>query len=124
MGVRGQRHVPAALSPGKKRYPLYRRLGGPQGLLVWVWKIFPPPGFDPRTVQSVVSGYTDRAIPVHRGLEETSILPCIFENQFQTLTQHNDQNCSLDIFIIILNNPTSFNVQGTIFSHCFGLVPT
>ena len=31
MGVGGQRHAPTALSPGKTRYPLYRRLGGPQG---------------------------------------------------------------------------------------------
>jgi hypothetical protein len=31
MGVGGQRHAPAALLPGKTRYPLYRRLGG----LVW-----------------------------------------------------------------------------------------
>ena len=27
----GQRHAPAALPPGKTRYPLYRGLGGPQG---------------------------------------------------------------------------------------------
>jgi hypothetical protein len=26
----GKRHAPAALPPGKTRYPLYRRLGGPQ----------------------------------------------------------------------------------------------
>ena len=26
-GVRGQRHAPAALPPGKTRYPLRRRLG-------------------------------------------------------------------------------------------------
>ena len=32
MGVDGQRHTPAALPPGKTRYPLYRRLGGPEGL--------------------------------------------------------------------------------------------
>ena len=31
MGVGGQRPAPAALPPGKPRYPLYRRLGGPQG---------------------------------------------------------------------------------------------
>ena len=30
MGVGGQRHAPAALPPGKTRYPLYRRLDGPQ----------------------------------------------------------------------------------------------
>jgi hypothetical protein len=31
MGVGGQRHAPAALPPGNSRYPLYRRLSGPQG---------------------------------------------------------------------------------------------
>ena len=30
-GVGGQHHAPAALPPGKTRYPLYTRLGGPQG---------------------------------------------------------------------------------------------
>jgi hypothetical protein len=29
--VGGQRHAPAALPPGKTRYHLQRRLGGPQG---------------------------------------------------------------------------------------------
>ena len=40
----GQRHAPAALPPGKTRYPLYRRLGGPQGRSEWVRKISPPTG--------------------------------------------------------------------------------
>jgi len=31
MRVGDQRHAPAALPPGKARYTLYRRLGGPQG---------------------------------------------------------------------------------------------
>jgi hypothetical protein len=31
-GVGGQRHARAALPPGKTRYPLYRRLGGPHSL--------------------------------------------------------------------------------------------
>jgi hypothetical protein len=52
-GVGGLRHAPAALSRGKTRYPLYRRLGGPQGRSVHVRKISPPPRFDPRTVQPV-----------------------------------------------------------------------
>ena len=30
-GVGGQRHDPAALPPGNTRYPLCRRLDGPQG---------------------------------------------------------------------------------------------
>ena len=65
MGVGGQRHAPAALLPGKTRYPLYRRLGGPQGRSGRVQKILPIPGFDPRTVQHVASRYTDWAIPAH-----------------------------------------------------------
>ena len=43
-GVGGQRHAPAALPPGKTRYPLYRRLGGPQGRSGRVRKISPPTG--------------------------------------------------------------------------------
>ena len=62
MVVGGQRHAPAALPPGKTRYPFYRRLGGPQGRSGQVRKISPPPGFDPRTVQPVASRYTDWAI--------------------------------------------------------------
>jgi hypothetical protein len=63
MGVGGQRHAPATLTPGMTRYPLYRRLGGPQGRSGRVLKISPPPGFDPRTVQPVASRYTDYGIP-------------------------------------------------------------
>ena len=48
-------------TPGKTRYPLYRRLCGPQGRFGQVRKISPPPGFDPRTVQPVASRYTDWA---------------------------------------------------------------
>ena len=48
-----------SLPPGKTRYPLYRRLGGPQGRAGQVQKISSPPGFDPRTVQPVASRYTD-----------------------------------------------------------------
>jgi hypothetical protein len=47
------------LPPGKTRYPLYRRLVGPQGRSGQVRKISLPPGFDPRTVQPVTSRYID-----------------------------------------------------------------
>ena len=46
------------------RYPLHRRLGGPQGRSGRVRKISPAPGFDSRTVQPVASRYTDWAVPV------------------------------------------------------------
>jgi len=51
-----------SLSPGKTRYPLYRRLGGLQGRFGQVRKISPTQGFDPRTVQPVSSRYLDYAI--------------------------------------------------------------
>jgi hypothetical protein len=38
MGMGGQRHVPAALPPGKTQYPSYRRLAG------WTGAEIPPPG--------------------------------------------------------------------------------
>ena len=41
------------------RYPLYRTLGGFQGLSGRAWKITPPPGFDPWTIRPEVSRYTD-----------------------------------------------------------------
>ena len=57
----GQQHAPAALPPGKTRYPLYGWAPGP----VWTGEenLDPPPGFDPRTVQPVASRNTDWAIP-------------------------------------------------------------
>jgi hypothetical protein len=60
-GERSASRPGRTLPPGKTRYPLYRRLGGPQGRSRQVRKISPPPGFDPRTVQSVGSRYTDYA---------------------------------------------------------------
>ena len=65
MGLGGQRHAPAALPPGKTRYPLYKRLGGPQGRSGRVRKILPLPGLDPPTVQPAASRYTDWAIAAH-----------------------------------------------------------
>ena len=62
-GGGGQRHALAVLPKGKTRYPLNRRLGGPQSRSEQVWKISPQLGFDPRTVQPVGSRYTDWAIP-------------------------------------------------------------
>ena len=62
------------LPPGKTRYPLYRRLGGPQGLSGQVRKISPPPsGFDPWTVHPVArrySGYATRPIMFYQDRTE------------------------------------------------------
>jgi hypothetical protein len=42
--VGDQRHAPSILLPGKTRYPLSRRLDGPQGRPGRVRKISPPTG--------------------------------------------------------------------------------
>ena len=44
MRVGGQRHAPAALLPGKTRYPSYRRLVGPQDRSGQVRKFSPLTG--------------------------------------------------------------------------------
>jgi hypothetical protein len=62
MGVGGQCHALNALLLGKTRYPLYRRLGGPQDQSGQMQKISPPMGFDPWTIQPIASHYTDYAI--------------------------------------------------------------
>jgi len=46
------------LPPGMTRYPLYRRLGGPQGQSGRAENLVTT-GIRPRTVQPVVSRYTD-----------------------------------------------------------------
>jgi hypothetical protein len=68
MGVSGQRHAPAALYPRGKdpRYPLDRRLGGPQsrsGRRDWEKNPLPLSGsnLDHPIVQPVVRHYTDWA---------------------------------------------------------------
>jgi len=48
-----QRHALAAVPLGKTRYPLYRRLCGPQSRSARVRVISTPPGFVPLTVQRV-----------------------------------------------------------------------
>jgi hypothetical protein len=66
MGMGGQRHVLTAFPPAK-RPGAHCTWGseGPKTGLDGCGKILPPPGFDRLTVQTVVSRYTDWAIPAH-----------------------------------------------------------
>jgi hypothetical protein len=78
--------VKAALRPGKTRYPLYGRLGGPQGRSGRVRKISPPPGFDLRTVQPVAS-------PTELSRPMIMIIPCIKrKDPIKDLWIHIDSN--------------------------------
>jgi len=69
MGVDCHRHASTALPPGMIRYPLYRRLGGPQGRSGRVRKISPQAGFDHRTVHLAACCYTNYSIPVHHHVD-------------------------------------------------------
>jgi hypothetical protein len=52
--------TPGHFTSGKEsQYPLYRRLGGPQGRSGRVRKISFPPGFDSQTIQPVAGRFTD-----------------------------------------------------------------
>jgi hypothetical protein len=63
MGVDGQCHTPATLPQGKETwYPLYKRLGGPQGQSGWLRKISPLVGFIPHTVHPIMNHSTDYAV--------------------------------------------------------------
>jgi hypothetical protein len=71
--------MPWLLYPQRKaQCPLYRTLGGPQSQSGQVRKISPPPGFDPWTVQSIASCYTDYAISA----PGANMVPSINDNPF------------------------------------------
>jgi len=79
MGLGGQRHAPAALPPGKTRYPLYRRLYDPQGRSGLVRRISPHTGIRTRTVQYVASRYNDWAIATSsRKVISMKYFECVF----------------------------------------------
>ena len=60
MGVGGQRqrHIQAAVVLLGERPGTHCQSG-------WVWKILPPPGFNPETNQPVAGRYTDCAIEAY-----------------------------------------------------------
>jgi hypothetical protein len=64
MGVGGQRHAPAAFTPGIDLVPIVQEAGWAPGP-VWTGaeNLDPPLGFNPRAVQPVASCYTHCAIP-------------------------------------------------------------
>ena len=57
---------PASFTPGKTRYTLYRRLGGPQGQAGRVRKISPPTGIRSPDRPAQASRYNDYGILAHK----------------------------------------------------------
>jgi hypothetical protein len=97
------------LPPGKTRYQLYRGLGGSQGRYGQVRKISPPPGFDLRTVQPVVSRYNDWATrPTFRIIHmwiQTSLLQWPIPSPPKILTFPSETPCILYYHKLVLLQP-------------------
>jgi hypothetical protein len=95
------------LPPGKTRYPLCRRLGGPQGRSGQARKISPPPGFDPRTVQPVASRY------IHNVFISIFIIYNV---------KHNYYNCRCLYCLLVTRFGTLLGHHQAILEACFPLV--
>jgi len=65
MGMDVLLHSPAALPRERDPVPIAREAGWPQGRTKQARNISPSPEFDPWTVQSVASPYTDCSVPAH-----------------------------------------------------------
>jgi hypothetical protein len=82
--MRGQHHTPAALRWEREQAPIVQETGRAPG---WVWTVaenlvsppLPPSGFNPKTVQSVVTRYTDWDIPAHTF---TGLLLIVLSNMY------------------------------------------
>ena len=100
MEVGGQRHAPAALPPGKTRYPPYMKLGWPHGRSRQVRKISPPTGI--RSLDRPARSY-----PLYRlsypgpprlpsGFQNCFMLVIlsqkVLRNQVEVVAGHDDEN--------------------------------
>jgi len=77
-----------SLPPGKTRYQLYKRLGGPQGRSGHVRKISPPPGFDPRTVHPGSQSLFRLRYPAH---SQIWVLPKKADNLSGVVTEGSER---------------------------------
>jgi hypothetical protein len=92
MGVGGKNDAPDFLPSRKTQYPLYGRLGGPQGWSGQLQKISPPTRIQTLDLQPIAICYTDSAtrdstkviniiIKVYTGLQTTTLARHIFAIQ-------------------------------------------
>ena len=87
------------------RYPLYRRLGGPQGQSGRVLNITPPPGFDPRTVHTVASGYADWAVVTNIQKQALRFGHTCFRPQVVLDTDDYGKKSLWMLVILLMQNP-------------------
>jgi hypothetical protein len=116
MGVGGQCHDLATFSPGMTQYPLYRRLGGPQGWAEWARKTLLHTGmgspFHPARSKSLylLSYPSPCSFKVVR--KNTSILRVIMA---YWLTNESSYT-GFQIFVLFCHNLTSFHTICLSFS--------
>ena len=99
------------ITPGKEtRYLLWRRLGGPQDLFGRERKISTSPVLDPRTVQPVVSRYTDYAISAQWTLVITVINLPVLQMTVNFLSSWATYEAALRLLVLgtINTYPTAF----------------
>jgi hypothetical protein len=90
---------PGCLPPEETQYPLYRRLGGPQGWSGQVRKISPPSGFNPLTFQPIqrVTILTELSWPTYK---EMNAVNCdIHTKQVNTLCGQNAEFLALRLLV-------------------------
>jgi hypothetical protein len=104
------------LLPGKIQFTLYRRLGGPRAGLDRCGK----PGFDPRTVQSVASRYTDSAtrpavsFSLRENSGETYLTDCTERSKGRTRTGAPVPKTSAVTNKVIVFDKTADEVSGDV----------
>ena len=84
------------ISHKETRYPLHRRLGGPQGRSGRLLKIPPSMHSNPRTVQPVVSRYTTWTIPAHYYYSDKYVIPFILGVNSVFLIEREREKCILN----------------------------
>ena len=86
MGVGGQRHAPAAFTPGKDPVPIVQAAGWAPGK-GWIGaENLAVPGFDPWTVQLVGSRYIDYATrPTNESVPTVIRKQTISQNRFHAI---------------------------------------
>jgi len=107
-----RQHASAPLPPVKTRFPLYRRLGVPEGRSGQVRNTSPTPAFDPRTVQPLASHSVQR----YRAL---GTLKCHLVWTFNINTALIFYQCGLQCYILGFLAASVFRVETRNFFYIF-----
>ena len=103
-----QHHAPAALPPGKTRYPLYRRLGGPQGRSGRVRKISSPTGNFLFTFSQITNSVEQSFLRSWHVLSQSTIYPHYLWKPKVHYRNHPTPVCALSQINLLYASPSHF----------------